>query len=342
LDPLTTNAGSHFFLVIATDDGYSNCGIFRTGDYAQQITCWSEYFGVKAENLLGLNGIQPGWHTIRFEIDPDSMVIEYIVDGARVSHFDPRESIPSHFNDFKQSAFRLIVGLNNFGPSTAPVGYIDYVRMGAIDEDPVLFFDDFNGPVLDEVYTPISNLLVPNYKGMPEYSFAMLDRSTVLRLRNNLQPGQSVGWQTDTIFHSDATPFHLEVRFNTMIQSRTTSIDGFLDVGLIDGSNIKYTGVGLFAGNYGMERTFAGRPLDIKNSTWYRLVIVGAKGQEIRASLLDDASGEVLAETSLGASSYLFTSGIKIGLMQIMGSPDGSSPTDVAIDWIRLTVIPTP
>ena len=32
----------------------------------------------------------------------------------------------------------LDIALNNYGPSKEPVGYIDYVRMGAIEDDPML------------------------------------------------------------------------------------------------------------------------------------------------------------------------------------------------------------
>ena len=62
----------------------SNCGIFRTGDYAQQITCWSEYYGKKVEADLGLDGILPGWHTLRFEIEPETMTISYVIDGVAI------------------------------------------------------------------------------------------------------------------------------------------------------------------------------------------------------------------------------------------------------------------
>jgi hypothetical protein len=122
-------------MVIGTDHGYSNCGIFKGRNNTQEITCWSEYYGKHVEDDLGLHGILPGWHILRFEVEPGTMTISYIVDGRQVGAFVPQDSIPGQFTNFKQSTFSLLIALNNFGPSKAPVGYIDYVRMGAIADD---------------------------------------------------------------------------------------------------------------------------------------------------------------------------------------------------------------
>jgi tetratricopeptide (TPR) repeat protein len=342
LDPKTTSREGGLFIQAIMNNGYALCGVFRTGDYAQQIKCYSEFYGTRTETKLGLDGLLPSWHMFRFEINPETMVISYIVDGQQVASFNPSDSIPDHFDDFKSSRFNFVVALDNYGHSRAPVGYIDFARMGNAKDDPLIFFDDFNGPVLDEIYNALPKYLIPNYKGMPDFSFEMLDRSTVLRLRNNLQPEQSVGWQTTTIFPVETAPIRFEVRFNTMVQSRLTSIDGFLTVGLIDGGNKRYNRVDLFAGNYGKDRTFAGKPFAIKDKTWYRLVLTGLVGQEITAALYDDETGKILVETGLGYNTDLSNSGLKIGLAQFMGSPDGSNFTDVAIDWIRLAFISTP
>jgi outer membrane protein assembly factor BamD (BamD/ComL family) len=342
LDPETTDKSAGFFIQAITDSGYSLCGIFRTGNYAQQIRCWSEYYQIRADTQLGLEGLLPGWHMFRFNIDPETMIIHYIVDGSEVDSFNPGESIPEHFNEFKSTKFNFVVALDNYGGAIAPVGYADFARFGAIEDDPVLFFDDFNGPVLDITYKALPAGRTPQYKGMPSFSFEMLDRSTIVRLKGTLEPGQSNGLQTTIFFDVGANPIHLEVRFNTMVQSPTTSIDGFLEVGLLDKNTTRYDKVGLFAGNFGRDRTFAGKPYDIKDKTWYRLVITGSKGQVIQAALVDDETGKVLTETGLGSRLDEFTSGIRIGLSQQMGSPSTSYPTDVAIDWIRLMILPSP
>jgi hypothetical protein len=70
-------------------------------------------------------------------------------------------------------------------------------------------------------------------------------------------------------------------------------------------------------------------------------VLTGSKDQEIRAEVYDDDTGKALIEMVLGRDADLFNSGIRIGLIQFMGSPGGAYPTDVAIDWIRLAVIPS-
>jgi outer membrane protein assembly factor BamD (BamD/ComL family) len=134
LDPKTTNSGTHLYIEINADNGSggSNCGIFRTGENEQQITCWSEYYGKKMETKLGLDNIKPDWHILRFEIDPETMVINCVVDGKQVSYFDLKEEIPDNINELKQARLTFLVGLNNFGPSKAPVGYIDYVRFGPL------------------------------------------------------------------------------------------------------------------------------------------------------------------------------------------------------------------
>jgi hypothetical protein len=87
------------------------------------------------EPNLGLDDIDPGWHVLRFEIDPVTMTFSYIVDGQKVGSFVPKDSISDHFVEFKQSNFHVKFAMNNFGPSKAPVGYIDYIRMGAIEDD---------------------------------------------------------------------------------------------------------------------------------------------------------------------------------------------------------------
>lgn len=143
LDPSTTNNGGHLYLVIGNAYGYSNCGVFGDSANRQTIRCWSEYYGKNVEPAIGLSAISPGWHVFRFEIEPGTMIISYVVDGKQVGQYDPRESIPDHFNEFKQSSFDFNIAVNNYGPSKALVGYVDYVRMGAIEDDPTLY-DGFN------------------------------------------------------------------------------------------------------------------------------------------------------------------------------------------------------
>ena len=135
LDPNTVDVEAHLYMNLVKDMDHTNCGVFGAGNKTQTIKCWSQYYGKKVEPNLGLNGIPPGWHTYRFEIEPETMTIAYIIDGRQVSKFVPRASIPEHFAEFRNVPFTFWIGLNNIGPSKAPIGYIDYVRMGAIEDD---------------------------------------------------------------------------------------------------------------------------------------------------------------------------------------------------------------
>lgn len=135
LDPSTTDIESHLYMGIETDEGYTVCGVFGYGN-TENVSCWSNYYGKMAESSLGLDDISPSWHVFRFEIEPETMTISYVIDGKQVGHFVPRESMPEHYNDLKNKSFTFRLALNHTGTSKAPIGCIDYVRMGAIEDDP--------------------------------------------------------------------------------------------------------------------------------------------------------------------------------------------------------------
>lgn len=202
-----------------------------------------------------------------------------------------------------------------------------------------LFFDDFNGPSLRSVYaeSPLFN------QGTPEYSFETLDDFSVIRLQNRLSDYQQKGWQISTVFRPGTNPIRLEIRFNSLVQSPTTGIDGLLEIWLLKADNSDDNiRVGLFASDFGPTRSFVGIPFDFSDNTWYHLVIIGSRDQEMRASVFDDKMEKELVGINLGNNPSLFESGFKIGIVQVMGEPSGTYPTDVAIDWIRLTVNPKP
>jgi hypothetical protein len=197
------------------------------------------------------------------------------------------------------------ITLHNWGPSKAPVGYLDYVRIGAIEDDPLLlFFDDFSESDLNDVYIEFPANLPFNYQGKPNYSLETLDQSTVIRLQSNLQSNQMSGLQISKTFDTGTSPIRLEIRFNTLVQSATTSIDGFINVWLSNADNSRADWFGLAAWTYGADRNFAGTPfgsvpLDFKDNTWYRLVVTGSGDQEIRASIIDDETARELNRSKL-------------------------------------------
>lgn len=198
----------------------------------------------------------------------------------------------------------------------------------------VLFYDDFEGPTLNNVYKQTQNLF---FTTTLEYSLEILDGYSVLRLKNQLDDNQKVGLEVDEVFEADSNPFRLELRFNPLVQSETTSIDGFLEVHLVPADNSAYYQLVLFAGNFGRDRQFNGIPVDIKDNTWYRLVVAQSSNQQYRASIFDDSMQNEIVGTNLNIEQDSFQSGIKMRIAQSMGAPGGIYPVDVAIDWIKLS-----
>jgi hypothetical protein len=222
------------------------------------------------------------------------------------------------------------------------------------------FFDDFSGPTLNprwQATLPTMYEADPDaglaavYVGAPNYSFQTLGSDSVLRLNNSMAPHQRVGWSTSDTFSG---AFRYEVRFNTLNQSSATSIDAFLEIGIIDASdNTRYDITSPYGGQFSSSRRFAaGSSIDnsfnhtffnYQNDTWYRMVLEGDPGVNLRASLLSD-TGTELAAFNLGHTSDAYGSGYRLFLSQALGFPfPGTTfPVDVAVDYARLTLIPEP
>jgi len=222
---------------------------------------------------------------------------------------------------------------------------------------PTAFFDDFNGPALNPIWQtnlpnnaysgsfPFGSSQTATYLGAPQYGFEALGASTVLRLTNSMDSLQRVGWCTASNFSGGT--FYYDVRFNSLVQSPTTSIDGFIEIWLIDATNPDhYDIVSPFGGSYdGAETFFAGSSIDgtytetpfiYQNNTWYHLVLQSEPGQDIRASIYDDAGTELIGHT-LNHGSTAFPAGFKLGLSQLIGFAQGVYPVDVAVDYVRLS-----
>jgi hypothetical protein len=220
-----------------------------------------------------------------------------------------------------------------------------------------LFFDDFGGPSLDPVWQAslptartAGTFFPATYLGAPNAAFQTLDGNSVLRMNSSMDAHQRRGWSSSTVF--SPAGFRYEVRFNTLVQSPTTSIDDFLEIWVMDASNnARHDLVSPFGGAYSSERRFfvgssidnsyVQQPFNYQDNTWYRLVLEGAPGENLRASILDDNGLELIGHT-LGHTSSAFSSGFKIGLSQAMDWPIGVYPADVAVDYARLTVVPEP
>lgn len=218
-----------------------------------------------------------------------------------------------------------------------------------------LFADDFAGPTLSPIWQPSlpsapwrfgSQEAAAIFQGASAFSFQTLDGRSVIRLQNTLEDAQRRGWSSSTSFSADA-PIVLEARFNTMVQSPTTGIDQLLEIWILDSSNpSNHDSVALSAPEFGTGRVFTAASTQTSmgvdaefafaNNTWYRLVIKGSPTEEVRASLYNDAGTVELIGVSLGHTMSVYGAGFKIGFSQSMGLPNAPSPTDVAIDSIRL------
>ncbi len=223
--------------------------------------------------------------------------------------------------------------------------------------DTSLFFDDFDGPALNPVWQAAlptastgGTFWPATYLGAANAAFETLDSASVLRMSSSMNAHQRRGWSSSTVF--SAPGFRYEVRFNTLVQSPTTSIDDFLEIWVIDASNsARHDLVAPFGGQYSSDRRFfAGssidndyvqQPFNYQDNTWYRLVLQGAPGENLRASILDDNGVELIGHT-LNHGAGAFSSGFRIGLSQAMDWPTGVYPADVAVDYARLTVVPEP
>ena len=232
----------------------------------------------------------------------------------------------------------------------------DVVTLTVYSAPVSLFFDDFNGPTLNPMWQ--TNLpdaycgSFPNgyptpalYLGAPNFSFQTISGASVIRMTETLAPLQRVGWSSATNFVTG--DFRYDVRFNTLIQSSTTSIDGFIEIWIIDASNSsRYDIVSPFGGWYDaspyffvgstIDNTFTQTPFRYANNTWYHLVLQGAPGQNIRASIFDDSGNELIGSTLVhGANAY--PAGFQIALSQVIGGSITPYPVDVAVDYANLT-----
>ncbi len=64
-------------------------------------------------------------------------------------------------------------------------------------------------------------------------------------------------------------------------------------------------------------------------------------GQNIRVSLDNDSGTELIGQT-LNHTAGAYGSGFEIALSQAMGFPQGTYPSDVAVDYVRLNAVPEP
>ncbi|WP_156901645.1 hypothetical protein [Azohydromonas australica] len=223
-----------------------------------------------------------------------------------------------------------------------------------------LFFDDFNTLPGSAYKTALptapwryagSNLNEAQYIGPAQATLQTLDGASVLRMNNVMGDAQRKGWSTDKVFDT-AHGLRLEVRFNTMVQSPATSIDQLLELWLIGGDNIQHYAQGaLLAPDYGRQRVFSAItsqgsgsefPFEFQNNTWYRFVLEASRNGGVSASIEPDTGPGKFV--SIGVSQLLsdYQSGVRVGFSQSIGLPGNYYPTDVSIDYLRVSTAPIP
>ncbi len=183
------------------------------------------------------------------------------------------------------------------------------------------------------------------YVGAPTVQFQTINGVSVLNMSDLLPPLHRVGWTLAANFNT--SNFRYEVRFNTLTQSADMSIDGFIELWILDTANSnRFDIAGLFGSYYSTDlKFFAGGSIDgsytnpafdYQNDTWYRLVLEGGTNENIRASLLDD-QGTELVSLVLAHNTSAYPSGFTIGLSQGMGTPTMAYPQAVAVDFVALS-----
>jgi hypothetical protein len=226
----------------------------------------------------------------------------------------------------------------------------------------VLFADNFNCCVLK--HTWVASLPdaywryqsrpngIAEFIGPPSYLFESLDGASVIRLTNTLNNAQRVGLSTRKAFDSQQ-PIKYKVRFNTLDISSRTTIDQMIEIWLIDADHIdRFDEVALSAPGYGSQRVFTAYSsisdtgvdtgqissrFTFSSNTWYRLSLEGSPQQDVTAILCDDSERRVVMRFDFGHTMQSYPTGFRIGVSQSMGLPGAPYPTDVAIDWVRLT-----
>lgn len=248
-------------------------------------------------------------------------------------------------------------GLSRLAATVLTLGSTVLLFNGTARSQTIYFLDKFSGPSLNPLWQ--TNLPSPaylgsfcpsvqlaNYVGAPMFTnFTSLGSNSVLAMTNLMGPLQRVGWSLNTNF--SATDFRYEVRFNSLTQSSSTSIDAWLEIWVLSTSNpTNYDITSPYGGCFGgCPYFFTGSSIDsfystlnyaYEDNTWYRVVLEGAPGQTIRESICDD-TGTELAGVNLQHGADAFSSGFTIALSQAIGCSGVPYPDQVAVNYALLT-----
>ena len=342
----------------------------QAGIYVLTVT--NAYGGIWSSNaLLTVNGVKPSittqpgnqyvmsGSTATFTVSASGtapLYYQWNFNGTNIAGATSSSLVLTNVQAIQAGNYAVVV-TNAYGSITSSNGVLNILSSLA-----TAFFDDFSGTNLNANWQaslpngahsgsfPYGSSQTATYLGGPNYSFNSLNSNSVIQLSNSLSTLQRRGW--DSVTNYGGTNFYYDVRFNTLTLSSTSSIDGFVEIWIIDAANSnRYDIVSPFSGNYGTAPSFfSGSSIDnsytetsvtYSNNTWYHLVLQSAPGQNIRASILNDAGTELIGRTfAHNASAY--TSGFKVGLSQSVGNSGGTYPVKVAVDYVQLSAGYTP
>ena len=146
LDPATIDKESLLGVGLGFGSSSSVCEVIGLARNKQELNCYAYFDQNRIEQDILINKISPSWHVIRMEYDPEIKTLSYRLDGLSIGSIAlPAESDAAQSTEV--SGYTSL-GINNNGPSKAPVGYVGYVRMGAIEDDPTVY-DNFDNVTID-------------------------------------------------------------------------------------------------------------------------------------------------------------------------------------------------
>ncbi|MBI3348327.1 MAG: LamG domain-containing protein, partial [Burkholderiales bacterium] len=177
-----------------------------------------------------------------------------------------------------------------------------------------------------------------------------IDGASVVRMRT-IQTTYQTGNMLQSVGNVAGQGVSYEVRFNTLTQAPGVSTDEFIGLYLQNSADSsRNVWVNLFSDAAGNRQfrsgtnnvggvSFSNPAFAFGDNTWYRLRLEAPANGNLRAVLLSDAGVE-LASRDLGVATDAFADGMRFSIYQFdsMGGP--AHPSEVAVDWARLTTTP--
>jgi hypothetical protein len=147
LDPAKSTMSVH--LEVAGDNDFFSCSIANNKTSGQQTLECGNHYSSRYEKVMNYANIDASWHLFRIEIYPDTQKVEYYVDGERYGPYKLPSAVGPSQNRFR---FNLAMWRDS-SDTSSPNVYIDYVRMGAIeDEAQYILYDEFSSSQFDGRY----------------------------------------------------------------------------------------------------------------------------------------------------------------------------------------------